>query len=316
MLELKRLIRRVARSDRPVLVIGPTGAGKELVVRSIHRCSSRREEPLLDINCGAIPEALIESQLFGHERGAFTGAERRRDGYLGAVENGTLFLDEIAELPLLLQARLLRVLESKEYRLIGSNTKRSFDGRIVAATHAELDERVKNRTFREDLFYRLNVLVVHVPPLCERLTDIPKLVAHFARQQTRPLRFSDEAMAALSNATWPGNVRQLRNVIDRIAVLSDDERVTRCTIRQFMAIRRKTSVATLQDYATSILRLDVNDKLTAIQDALVKEAIRESGGNKSAAARLLGVHRKVIERRSSTWMTRRPHNHARSSTES
>jgi DNA-binding NtrC family response regulator len=300
MQRLRDLIARVARSQRSVLVTGPTGSGKELVVREIHRQSSRRSEPFLDLNCAAIPESLMEDQLFGHERGAFTGADRRRDGYLIAVGEGTLFLDELAELALPLQARLLRVLETRTYRRLGSVTSEQFRGRIVAATHADLEDRVRLGKFREDLLYRLNVLVVRVPALEERREDIPALARHFANQQARELEFSDDALSLLSRACWPGNVRQLRNAVDRVAALVDEgTRVTRSVLQDVLGVcaAPTTTITPIDVLAARILKLDVEDKLSAIRNALVLEALRQSEGNKAQAARLLGVHRKVVERR-------------------
>jgi DNA-binding NtrC family response regulator len=299
MARLRGAIQRVALSDRPVLVTGPTGSGKELVVGAIHALGAHPEEPLLDLNCGAIPEALIESQLFGHERGAFTGADRRQEGYFTAVRQGTLFLDEIAELPLSLQAKLLRVLEAGRFRPVGSTTEQRFTGRIVAATHADLEARVARGSFREDLFYRLNVLAVRIPPLEERRADIPALVAHFAGQQRRPLRFSEEAIAALCRTSWPGNVRQLRNLIDRLTVFAEDDLITPEALREPLQAGRSPSPTqgSLKDIAKAILRMPFPNKLEAIEEALIAEAMSLGGDNKSAAARLLGVHRKVVERR-------------------
>lgn len=299
MQRLRETIRRVAASDRPVLVLGPTGAGKELVVQALHSLGERPAAPLLDLNCGAIPEALIESQLFGHARGAFTGADRQQDGYFSSVGNGTLFLDEIAELPVTLQAKLLRVLESGRYRRVGATEEQVFRGRIVAATHADLEGRVREGRFREDLLYRLHVLVVKVPSLDERRDDIPALVAHFAAQQKRSLSFTDAALAALQHAPWPGNVRQLRNVIDRLAVFSDAERIDAADIQQALSGGRGGVIAApdLRALAREVLKLPNPDKLQAFEEALISEAMTLSDGNKSAAARLLGVHRKVVERR-------------------
>jgi DNA-binding NtrC family response regulator len=297
---LRNSIKKVALSDRPVLVVGPTGSGKELVVRALHALGPYPAEPLLDLNCGAIPEALIEAQLFGHERGAFTGAERQQKGYLAAVQRGTLFLDEIAELPLLLQPKLLRVLETGSYRAVGSTTERTFVGRVVAATHADLSERVVEGLFRKDLFYRLNVLVLRVPALEERREDIPALTSHFARRQTRPLRFSPDAMELLCQMSWPGNVRQLRNLVDRLAVFCDDELVTAASLERLgeevQGVGDELSPS-LRSIAQTILRLPVANKMSAVQLALLREAMALTEGNKSAAARMLGVGRRVVERR-------------------
>ncbi len=296
---LRETIRRAALSDRPVLVTGPTGSGKELVVEALHTLGPHPDQPLLDLNCGAIPEALMESQLFGHIKGAFTGADQNQQGYLSLVKQGTLFLDEVAELPPMLQSKLLRVLETGVFRPVGSATQGKFEGRVVAATHAELSARVRDGKFREDLFYRLNVLAVRVPPLVERREDIPALVAHFCRGQKRALRFSETALAVLSGAAWPGNVRQLRNLVDRVAAFADDDLVTPETLRPFVVDPQivDADAQVLRSSAQSILRLPIDNKLEAIEEALIAEAVRLSDGNKSGAARLLGMHRKAVSRR-------------------
>ena len=296
---LRETTRRAALSDRPVLVSGPTGSGKELVVEALHTLGPHPDHPLLDLNCGAIPESLMESQLFGHAKGAFTGADREQHGYLTLVKQGTLFLDEVAELPLMLQAKLLRVLETGVFRPVGSPTQSRFEGRVVAATHAELAERVRAGSFREDLFYRLNVLTVRVPPLADRREDVPALVAHFCRGQKRPLRFSEQALEVLAGAAWPGHVRQLRNLVDRVAAFADDDLVTPEALAPFMteSPASNTNADVLQSAAQRILRLPIENKLEAIEEALVAEAVRLSDGNKSGAARLLGMHRKAVSRR-------------------
>jgi DNA-binding NtrC family response regulator len=297
--QLRETIRRAALSDRPVLVNGPTGSGKELVVEALHTLGPHPDHPLLDLNCGAIPEALMESQLFGHAKGAFTGADREQQGYLTLVKRGTLFLDEVAELPPTLQAKLLRVLETSVFRPVGSPAQGRFEGRVVAATHADLAERVRAGTFREDLFYRLNVLAVRVPPLSERREVIPVLVSHFCRGQKRPLRFTQGALDILAGAAWPGQVRQLRNLVDRVAAFADDDLITAEALGPFIAESpaSNTNADMLQAIAQKILRLPNDNKLEAIEEALIAEAVRLSDGNKSGAARLLGMHRKAVSRR-------------------
>ncbi|WP_394846101.1 sigma-54 dependent transcriptional regulator [Pendulispora brunnea] len=295
MQRLRDVLQRVSLSDRPVLVTGPTGAGKELAVRAIHALGSHPDEPFLDLNCGAFPESLIESQLFGHERGAFTGADRKQQGFFTAVGRGTLFLDEIAELPLELQAKLLRVLETKTYRPVGASQTRVFEGRVIAATHADLEERVSRGLFREDLFYRLNVLEVTVPSLDERRDDIPALIAHFSAKQTQPLEFTAAAIEMLRDVPWPGNVRQLRNLVDRLAVFTESV-VTPELIVSLAGRSKQKEGAALAGLIRAVLRLPDADKLQLMTTALVDEAMRLSDGNKTAAARLLGVHRKVVER--------------------
>ena len=296
---LRETIRRVARSDRAVLVIGPTGSGKELVVRAIHAQGAYAGEPLVDVNCGAIPEPLMESFLFGHERGAFTGATRRQEGSLSLVRRGTLFLDEIAELPLTLQPKLLRVLESRRFAPVGAAAVKQFAGRVVAATHASLEDRVGTNQFREDLLYRLNVLTVNVPALAERVDDIPALVGHFCRQQGRPLHLLPEAVDLLCSVAWPGNVRQLRNVIDRLAVFAEGDVIGADVLRRLLVVEGQPERSTdgMDSLFRAVLRLSADNKLEAVADALIAHAMATCRGNKSAAARLLGVHRKAIERR-------------------
>jgi DNA-binding NtrC family response regulator len=296
---LRETIRRAALSDRPVLVTGPTGSGKELVVEALHMLGPHPDQPLLDINCGAIPEQLMESQLFGHAKGAFTSADREQQGYLTLVREGTLFLDEVAELPPALQSKLLRVLETGVFRPVGSQAQNRLVGRVVAATHADLAERVRAGTFREDLFYRLNVLAVRVPPLAERREDIPALVAHFCRGQKRALRFSEGALDLLTGSAWPGHVRQLRNLVDRVAAFADEDLVTPEALTPFLteSPASNTNADVLQSTAQNILRLPIENKLEAIEEALIAEAVRLSDGNKSGAARLLGLHRKAVSRR-------------------
>lgn len=249
----------------------------------------------------------MESQLFGHERGAFTGAENEQAGYLTSVRNGTLFLDEIAELPLGLQAKLLRVLETSRFRAVGTMRECRFGGRIVAATHANLKQRVADGRFREDLFYRLNVLEIHVPVLSERREDIPLLLQHFAAGQQPAIRFTAPAIDAICAMSFPGNIRQLRNLVDRIAVFSDCDLVTAEDVHAVVStLRESASPATttsaqqldcISEIANVILRLPCPDKLDAIEQAVVDAAMTTTNGNKSAAARILGVHRKFIERK-------------------
>jgi DNA-binding NtrC family response regulator len=296
---LREVVRLVAQSDRPVLVVGPTGSGKELVVRAIHAHGLHSSEPLIDVNCGAIPEPLMESFLFGHERGAFTGATRRQEGHLTLVRKGTLFLDEIAELPLTLQTKLLRVLETRRFSPVGSPNVKHFEGRVVAATHTPLEERTTANRFREDLFYRLNVLTVRVPALEERIEDLPALVEHFCLQQKRPLHFSPLALNLLRVVPWPGNVRQLRNLVDRLAVFAERDLVTPELLEHSLLAPANAEPAPerMEVLLSAVLRLSGDNKLEAFEEALIACALVTCAGNKSAAARLLGVHRKAIERR-------------------
>ncbi len=296
---LREVIRRVAPSSRPALVTGPNGAGKELVVAALHALGPNPKAPLVDLNCGGIPDNLVESLLFGHERGAFTGADKRHDGHLTTVGKGTLFLDEIGELPMGLQPKLLRVLETGRFRPLGAIADKAFAGRVVAATHADLEERVARHTFREDLYYRLNVLSVRVPALDEHREDIPALVARFAATTDRALRFTPEALEALQRRAWPGNVRQLRNLVDRVAVFVDDDVITPEALRTVLSAGKVATPRpqSLDEVIDAILAMDVEHKLDAVVGGLVDEAVRRTEGNKSAAARLLGLHRKALDRK-------------------
>ena len=293
---LLNLIDRVAPTDRALLVCGPTGSGKELVARRVHTRSLAPDQPFMDVNCGAIPENLIESELFGHVKGAFTGATSHRPGYFQLVGKGTLLLDEIGELPLALQPKLLRVLETRTFRPIGSSEARRFEGRVIAATHRNLPAMVQEGRFREDLYYRLAVFVLEVPGLPQRKKDIPALVAHFAAQQPRPLSFSPEALHHLCQYSWPGHVRQLRNLIDRLGVLATSPQIDVDTLEPLLAPER--SAGDWQDnLADALLQLEGDNKLVAAESLMIDRALQRSGGNKTAAAQLLGVSRKVVERR-------------------
>ena len=223
-----RIVEKVAATNASVLIQGESGTGKELIARAIHHQSPRSGSPFLGVNCGALPSELLESELFGHVKGSFTGAHSDRTGLFRSAEDGTLFLDEIGEMPLPLQVKLLRALQEQEVRPVGSSESFSYDARIVAATNKDLEKEVEEGRFREDLFYRLNVIEINIPPLRKRREDIPLLVRHFmakaaAGQDSARKSISEEAMVALANYRWPGNVRELQNAIERAFILSDDE---------------------------------------------------------------------------------------------
>jgi DNA-binding NtrC family response regulator len=295
MVDLKARLARVAVSSRPVLVQGPSGSGKELVAAAVHALGAAPTEPFVGLNMAALPEALLESTLFGHARGAFTGAETARPGLLAAAGRGTIFLDEIAELPLAGQAKLLRVLERGSYRPVGSDEERFFEGRVVAATHQDLEALVASGRFREDLFHRLAVLRLTVPALVERLEDLDELVAHFATAEAPSLEFTADALAALRARPWPGNVRQLRNVIDQVRVFVDARPVSAQHLEPFLAPAPPSALTAL---VRQVLAMPLDgDRLAALEAELIRAAMHATGGNQSAAARLLGVHRKRLERR-------------------
>jgi DNA-binding NtrC family response regulator len=297
---VRHMIRRVADANATVLVRGETGTGKELVARALHEMSARRNEPFVAVNCSALPGTLIESLIFGHERGAFTGAERRTRGQLELAGGGTMLLDEIAEMPIDLQAKLLRVLEDRRFRPLGAEEERPLMARIVASTHVDLQRRIAEGRFREDLYYRLNVVTLQVPSLAERVEDIPQLVASFSGDLPRKLRFTENAMAWLERRPWPGNVRELRNVVERIALLAENDTIDVPTLEEF-ANPPAAGDARLEidKMARSLLALPdrLGSKLDVIERAILHHAIESCGGNKSAAARLIGVDRKALERR-------------------
>jgi DNA-binding NtrC family response regulator len=296
-LDVLRQVDQIAPTDRAILILGPSGSGKEVIAQRAHFRGRGAGRPFVDVNCGAIPEHLIETELFGCVRGAFTGAVASRPGHFETVGRGTLFLDEIGELPLSLQPTLLRVLETRTFRPVGSNEVRRFEGRIIAATHHPLKSLVREGRFREDLYYRLAVFEVELPGLDQRREDIPALAEYFASIQSRRLTFAPEAMALLSRHAWPGHARQLRNLVDRLAVLAGTPHITAQVLQPFLIQADATGTAAPLDIADVLLRLEGKNKLAAAEQILVDHALRLCGGNKSAAAALLGVGRKSVERR-------------------
>lgn len=224
--ETQRIISKVAPLESTVLILGETGVGKELVARALHELNPNRSGPMIRVNCGALSPQLVDSELFGHEQGAFTGATKRRSGRFELAQSGTLFLDEVGELPLETQARLLRVLQEREFERVGGTSTITTDARVIAATNRDLEECVREGTFRQDLYYRLNVMAIYVPPLRDRAEDVPELAQSFLRQLEvrygrRLGRFSNTALATLQGYSWPGNVRELQNLVERVAMLSD-----------------------------------------------------------------------------------------------
>jgi DNA-binding NtrC family response regulator len=297
---VRRMIEKVAESEKTVLIRGETGSGKEMVARALHELSSRRSEPFVAVNCSALPGTLIESLIFGHERGAFTGAEKRMRGQLELAGAGTILLDEIAEMPGELQAKLLRVLEDRRFRPLGAETEIALRARVLAATHVDLEKRIFAGRFREDLFYRLNVVTIYVPSLAERESDLLELLLAFTAELPRKLRYTDDAIAWLLRRPWPGNVRELRNVVDRLALLADDDLIDVPALEELARERPVVdATAEIDRIARSLLALPerLGSKLRVMERAVLHHAIESCGGNKAAAARLIGVDRKVLERR-------------------
>lgn len=289
--EKLRLVDRIALSDASVLILGESGVGKELVAERIHRMSKRSEKPFVRVNCAALPENLLESELFGHVKGAFTDAVNDRKGRFELAEGGTIFLDEIAELPLKLQSKLLRVIQQKSFERVGSSTTMTVDTRIIAATNQDLAALVERQAFRADLFYRLNVLPILIPPLRERKEDILVLAEHFlkraAREMNKPiLGFSDTAMEALLSYAWPGNVRELENAVERAVVLGLSDMV----LASDLMIGSERSEA--QDYRGKNLR----DAMNAFKASFLRNALALHGWNQTATAKALDIQRTYLSR--------------------
>jgi two-component system response regulator GlrR len=281
---------RVAGSNIGILIQGESGTGKELLAQAIHRAGARRDKPFLAVNCSAIPELLLETELFGHNKGAFTGATQDHKGLFQAADGGTLFLDEIGDMPLALQAKLLRVLQEKEIRPVGSTVSIPVDVRIISATHQDLEELVKNRQFREDLYYRLNVLRLEIPPLRERPEDIQPLANHFLREIARngntPARsFSAEAMEYLLTAAWPGNVRQLLNVVEHTATLCSTPVIPVSLVQR--ALRQKTGALPSLSAARRKFEREYLTRLLKMTEGNITQAARLAQRNRTELYKLL-----------------------------
>lgn len=295
MKELMEMVAMIAPSEATVLIVGESGTGKELIARSIHLNSRRKEHPLVIVNCAALTETLLESELFGHEKGSFTGADRRREGRFMQANRGTIFLDEIGEMSPMMQAKLLRVIQEREIQRVGSDQTITVDVRILAATNRDLKEAVASGKFREDLYYRLNVVTLRVPPLRERVDDIPLLAQHFLQKYAEKNRkqvkgFSPLAMDMLLKYTWPGNVRELENAVERAVILLPGEYVS----------ERELPLGITQSYPGDKGLASPGGELTQFQPLEEMErkailaALEETGGNKSEAARKLGITRRTL----------------------
>jgi DNA-binding NtrC family response regulator len=304
MRQLDRVIRAIAPKDVSVTLVGESGTGKEVLARRIHDLSRRRTGPFIPINCAAIPESLFESELFGHEKGAFTGASERARGKLEAAHQGTLFLDEIGEMPQAAQAKLLRFLENRRFMRVGGSEKIQVDTRIICATLRPLDQEVKSGRFRADVYYRVQGVCLKVPPLRERRTDIPPLLHHLVAQVsalhgTKPPRLGRTVMAALSAYDWPGNVRELRNALELACLLREGKEVRLRdlpeTVQQAAPPKDASTEPSVADGGEEIsIRLD--QPLDEIVRLVLRAALEFEGGNRSRAARRLGISLRTIQR--------------------
>jgi nitrogen regulation protein NR(I) len=296
---VKSFIDKIADTDSTVLITGESGTGKELVAKTIHYNSLRSKKPFVPLNCAAIPKDILESELFGHEKGAFTGAINTRIGRFELADNGTLFLDEIGDLAPALQVKLLRVLQEKEFERVGGIKTIKVDVRIVAATNRDLEKAVKEGAFREDLYYRLNVIPLHLPPLRKMKEDIPLLLEHFINTISRkkkkvPPRLSGEVMTHLVNYRWPGNVRELENLVERLIILKEGDIITPDDLPERM---REVKVAPRPDAGGKKLSsdgIDLNHMLEEIENNMILQALEISKGVKSKAASLLGLNRTTL----------------------
>ncbi len=300
MRDLDRVLRAVAPKDVGISLVGESGTGKEVLARRIHELSLRRVGPFVPINCAAIPEALFESELFGHEKGAFTGATERQRGKIEAADRGTLFLDEVAEMPMAMQAKLLRFLENRKFMRVGGTTKISVDARLVCATLRSLEDEVKAGRFRADLFYRLQGITLRVPPLRDRAADIGPLVQQFtaqisARHGTKPPRYTRAAVLALRSYAWPGNVRELRNVVELVCLLREGKTVR---VRDLPEALRATAHGVEERPAATgeTIQIRLDRPLEESVDAILGAALALEDGNRSRAARRLGVSLRTMQR--------------------
>ncbi len=325
MLEVFKLIGKVAPSDATVLITGESGTGKELIAEALHRASKRNPHPLVKVSCAALPESLLETELFGHEKGSFTGAMTLRKGRFEGADKGTIFLDEIGEMTLGTQTKLLRILQEREFERIGSNTPIKIDIRVITATNRNLADEVRTSKFREDLYYRLNVIHIHMPPLRERKDDIPLLIEHFLVKFRHaagaiPTSISEEALQRLVDHDWPGNVRELENAIERAVVLSRGNPITvehlpfgdtreardlsRLAQRRTrlegdeaeLSDRRDALDADEADAADHVGNGDgsFKEQVAALERQLIKEALQRADGNRSKAADELGIYRRLL----------------------
>jgi len=288
MRQLMSMAERVARSNASVLILGESGSGKELLARAIHHFSNRSQKPWVDLNCGALPEHLLESELFGYDRGAFSGADSNKQGLFELAHQGTIFLDEIAELDMKMQVKLLRVLDNVPYYRLGGVKKVTVDVRVVAATNQELETAVAEGRFRSDLYHRLTQITLRVPPLRKRIEDIAPLASHFLALHNPALRFSPAAMNVLVRYSWPGNIRELRNVVMRAAVLSLDEEIGADELPFYQGLDSDSEPAAMTPSATSI---------EGMERKMIFDALHSTNGHQQKAAAKLGISRRTLSRK-------------------
>ena len=296
MQKLYNKLSRIVDSDASVLLTGESGTGKELVARSIHSSSARNDKPFVPVNCGALPEALMESELFGHEKGAFTDAKSNRSGLFAEADGGTIFLDEIGEMPIQMQVKLLRALEERKARPVGGNAEVSFDVRVISATNRDLEQRIEQNEFREDLFYRVNVLQLNLPPLRSRGTDVIALaqvfLERFATESGKAIvGIAENAAAKLMAYNWPGNVRQLRNVIERAVALSQMDTITIADLPDKILDHRDNRLIVGGDDPDELTTLD------NVERRYILHVLKTLDGNKTLAAKTLGLDRKTLYRK-------------------
>ncbi len=301
MLKVFERISSLADACVPVLILGPSGGGKELVASALHNLSGRSSKPFIKINCAALPEQLLESELFGHEKGAFTGAQNARKGKFDAANGGTLFFDELGEMPLTIQAKLLRVLEDQEITPIGSNTPHQVNVRMIFATAKDLEEAMEQKTFRADLYYRINIVPIHLPPLCVRGEDVELLVAHFmdmfCTAHNRKLSLSDEAKQALYSYSYPGNVRELRNSVERAVLLATGDTIRVAELPEKIrvhAAQQQEDSAKQNTEKQDLPSPTLSETRAQVERTRILEALAHTGGKKIQAANHLGITRKQL----------------------
>jgi len=285
------LIKKVAPTDSTVLILGESGTGKELVATSIHDNSERTDQPFIKLNCAAIPEELLESELFGHEKGAFTGATKSKPGKFDMANGGTLFLDEIGDMPFNLQAKVLRILQEQEFYRVGGSHTIKVDVRIIASTNKNLEKMVQEGTFREDLFYRLNVFTLHLPPLRERKEDIPLLVDNFLQNVPKKVEISSVALQMLVAFSWPGNIRELQNTIESASVIAEDGYIEPAQLPG--KITGAFNNPNQKDFKMPA-NIPLDERLQEIEKSMIIEALRRTGGIQVRATELLGINQRSL----------------------